>query len=88
MIKPAGKRIIFEMLNEEATTESGIIIDTSTTSQDTIAGKVLGIGEEVKEIKENDKIYVEKHAVFEIMMGGKSYNIVQEASVIAYEREE
>lgn len=64
MIKPIGNNILVQLKNQrDITSDSGIIIKTETqksvVEDRQTNGKVIAIGDKVKDIKVNDIIYFE-----------------------------
>jgi len=91
-LKPLGSRVIIEPLEEEKTTESGIVIPETAEKERPIKGKVLAVGpgkvtdtgERVPvSIKEGDMVLFKKYGPDEIEMEGKKYLVADEEDILA-----
>ena len=90
-LEPLGDRLIVEVLEEEATTASGIVLP-DTAQEKPQRGKVLAVGpgsrdEEGKYIKmdveEGDEIIFSKYGGTEIKLGTDEVLILRESDVLA-----
>jgi chaperonin GroES len=90
-LQPLGDRIIVSVLEEEATTASGIVLP-DTAQEKPQRGKVLSVGpgsrdEDGKHIKmdveKDDEIIFSKYGGTEIKVGGVEYLILRESDVLA-----
>ena len=90
-LQPLGDRIIVEVLDEEATTASGIVLP-DTAQEKPQRGKVLAVGpgsrnEEGKYIKmdveEGDEVIFSKYGGTEIKVGADDVLILRESDVLA-----
>ena len=91
-LKPLGSRIIIEPIEEDKTTESGIVIPETAEKERPIKGKVLAVGpgrvtdsgERVPvSIKVGDTVLFKKYGPDEIEMDGKKYLVADEEDVLA-----
>ena len=90
-LKPLGDRIIVEVLEEELTTASGIVLP-DTAKEKPQRGKVLAVGpgprdedgEFIKmDLDEGDEIIFSKYGGTEIKLGSDEYLILRESDVLA-----
>ncbi len=86
MIKPLADRVLIKMVEAEETTKSGIILSTGSKEKPQIA-EVVAVGpgtEEVKmNIKEGDKVIINKYSGTEVKYEGTEYTIVKQEDVLA-----
>ena len=90
-LKPLGDRVIVEVLDEEETTFSGIVLP-DTAKEKPQRGKVLAVGpgprdEDGKhvpmDVEEGDEIVFSKYGGTEIKVGADEYLILRESDVLA-----
>jgi chaperonin GroES len=90
-LQPLGDRIIVEVLDEEETTVSGIVLP-DTAKEKPQRGRVLAVGpgprdedgEYVKmDLEEGDEIIFSKYGGTEIKVGTEDYLILRESDVLA-----
>jgi chaperonin GroES len=90
-LQPLGDRIIVEVLEEEETTASGIVLP-DTAKEKPQRGKVLAVGpgslndkgERVAiDLAEGDEIVFSKYGGTEIAVGTDDYLILRESDVLA-----
>ena len=90
-LKPLGDRLIVEVLEEESTTPSGIVLP-DTAQEKPQRGKVLAVGpgprdEDGKRIKmdvaKGDEIIFSKYGGTEIKVGADDVLILRESDVLA-----
>jgi chaperonin GroES len=93
-LKPLGDRLIVEILEEEQTTASGIVLP-DTAKEKPQRGRVLATGpgryEDGKlvplDVSVDDEIIFSKYGGTEIKDGGEDYLILRESDVLAkYDR--
>lgn len=90
MIKPLGDRVVIELVEQEETTASGIVLPDSAKEKPQ-EGKVVAVGsgkivdgEKVDlEVKEGDKIIFSKFAGTEVEYQGTEYLILREDDILA-----
>ena len=91
-LKPLGSRVVIEPVEEEKTTESGIVIPETAEKEKPIKGKVLAVGpgkvtDEGKRIpvsvKEGDMVLFKKYGPDEIEIEGKKYLVADEEDILA-----
>ncbi|GGN57465.1 MULTISPECIES: co-chaperone GroES [Oceanobacillus] len=91
MIKPLGDRVVIELVEQEETTASGIVLPDSAQEKpqegNVVAvgsGRVTDSGEKIAlEVSEGDRIIFSKFAGTEVKYGGKEYLILRESDILA-----
>ena len=91
-LQPLGDRIIVEVLDEEATTASGIVLP-DTAQEKPQRGKVLAVGPGPRndesgehipmDVEEGDEIIFSKYGGTEIKLGADDVLILRESDVLA-----
>ena len=90
-LQPLGDRLIVEVLEEEETTTSGIVLP-DTAKEKPQRGRVLAVGpgprdedgEYIKmDLAEGDEIVFSKYGGTEIRLGNDDYLILRESDVLA-----
>lgn len=90
MIKPLGDRVVIELVEQEDTTASGIVLPGSAQEKPQ-EGKVIAVGsgavidgKKVElEVKEDDRIIFSKFAGTEVKYDGNDYLILREEDILA-----
>ncbi|SET76850.1 chaperonin GroES [Oceanobacillus limi] len=91
MIKPLGDRVVIELVEQEETTASGIVLPDSAKEKPQ-EGKVVAVGsgrvtengEKVAlEVSEGDRIIFSKFAGTEVKYDGTEYLILRENDILA-----
>ena len=90
-LKPLGDRLIVEVLDEEETTVSGIVLP-DTAKEKPQRGRVLAVGPGPRDddgkfiamdLDEGDEIVFSKYGGTEIKVGADEYLILRESDVLA-----
>jgi chaperonin GroES len=90
-LKPLGDRLIVQVIEEEETTASGIVLP-DTAKEKPQRGRVLAVGpgprdedgEYIKmDLEESDEIIFSKYGGTEIKIGTEDYLILRESDVLA-----
>ena len=90
-IRPLQDRIIVERVEEETTTEGGIIIPDTVSKEKPQEGKVIAVGKgkltpEGKvlalDVKAGDRVLFGKYAGSEIKIDGNEYLIMREDDIL------
>jgi chaperonin GroES len=90
-LQPLGDRLIVEVLDEESTTASGIVLP-DTAQEKPQRGKVLAVGpgprdedgEYIKmDVEEGDEVIFSKYGGTEIKIGADEVLILRESDVLA-----
>lgn len=91
MLKPLGDRIVIEVLEQEETTKSGIVLPDSAKEKPQ-EGKVVAVGSGrvtdngqtvTPEVAEGDQVIYSKFAGTEVSYDGKDYLVLRESDVLA-----
>ena len=91
-LKPLGSRVIISPVEEEKTTESGIVIPETAEKERPIKGKVLSVGpgkvtdsgERIPvSVKEGDMVLFKKYGPDEIEIEGEKYLVADEEDILA-----
>jgi chaperonin GroES len=91
LLKPLGDRIVIELVEEEQTTASGIVLPDSAKEKP-LEGKVVAVGtgritdngEKVAlEVAQGDRVIYSKFAGTEVKYEGSEYLILRESDVLA-----
>ncbi len=90
-LKPLGDRLIVQILEEEETTSSGIVLP-DTAKEKPQRGRVLAVGPGPRnedgeyvpmEVAEGDEIIFSKYGGTEVKLGTEEYLILRESDVLA-----
>jgi chaperonin GroES len=90
-LQPLGDRLIVEVLDDEETTSSGIVLP-DTAKEKPQRGRVLAVGPGSRndrgeliplEVAEGDEIVFSKYGGTEIKLGADEYLILRESDVLA-----
>ncbi len=89
-LKPLGDRLIAEVLEEEETTVSGIVIP-DTAKEKPQEGEIIAVGpgrfeygkREPMDVKEGQKVLYAKYAGTEFKIDGDEYLIVSQKDILA-----
>ena len=89
-LKPLGDRVIVEVLDEEETTFSGIVLP-DTAKEKPQRGKVLAVGpgkyEDGKlvplDVKKGDEVIFSKYGGTEVKVDGEDLLILRESDILA-----
>ena len=82
-MKPIGKNIIIQSIEEEIKTQSGLLLSSEDTNQLRYKkGTVVIQGTDVSVIKAKDTIYYDKRAGFTMLINNEPYTIIQEKDVV------
>lgn len=83
MIKPLGDRVLIELVEQEATTASGIVLPDSAKEQPQ-EGRVVAVGKDAEEeIKVDDRVIYSKFAGTEVEYDGVEYLILGKTDILA-----
>ena len=91
MIKPLGDRVVIELVEQEETTASGIVLPDSAQEKPQEgrvvavgSGRITENGEKVAlEVSEGDRIIYSKFAGTEVKYEGTEYLILRENDILA-----
>jgi chaperonin GroES len=89
-LKPLGDRVVVEVIEEESTTASGIVLPDSAKEKPQ-RGKVVAAGRGryengtliAPEVSEGDEVIFSKYGGTEIKDGGDEYLVLRESDILA-----
>jgi len=83
-MKAIGRNLIIEKLKEGTTKTKGGLMLAENQREDIryVEAKVLSIGDEVVGIKENDKIFYDRHAGHKIEIDKETYQVIKLGDVV------
>lgn len=80
---PIGKYIIVKDIQENVTTESGLILSGEDTNQLRYKkAEVIAVGTDVDVIDDGDELYYDKAHSFTMLISNTQYTIIQERDVV------
>jgi len=82
-MKPIGKNIIIQTIDEQIKTESGLLLSSEDANQLRYKkGLIVKSGTEVGSIKDGDTIYYDKRSGYSMIINDEQYTIIQEKDVV------
>ena len=82
-MKPIGKNIIIQTIDEQIKTESGLLLSSEDANQLRYKkGLIVKSGTEVSSIQEGDTIYYDKRSGYSMIINDEQYTIIQEKDVV------
>lgn len=82
-MKPIGKHIVIETVEEKIKTDSGLLLSAADANELRYKrGKVVKSGTEVDVIKEGDEIYYDKRAGFTMIIEDRHLTVILERDVV------
>jgi co-chaperonin GroES (HSP10) len=85
-MQPINKYIIIKDIEEQVTTESGLLLSGADMENMRYAkGKVIAPGTEVKNIAKGDVVYYDKRQAFIMIIKENPVTIIQERDVVVVE---
>jgi|TARA_B100001939_G_scaffold315220_1_gene300200 chaperonin GroES len=82
-MKPIGKNIIIQTIDEQIKTESGLLLSSEDANLLRYKkGLIVKSGTEVGSIKEGDTIYYDKRSGYSMIINDEQYTIIQEKDVV------
>lgn len=82
-MKAIGTYIIIKPIEEEVTTDSGLLLSGEETSKLRYRkGEVLNVGTDVDLIKENDIIYYDQQSGHTMLLNNEVVSIIRQQSVV------
>lgn len=90
-LKPLGDRVVIEVIEEEAKTESGIVLPASVDKERPEQGKIVAVGpgkivkgERIPlDVKVGDTVLFTKYGPNEVKVGETEYLIAREEDILA-----
>ena len=83
IVTPLKKKVLVAENKAEQTTDSGIILDGTTSNRDSKQGTVLAIGPQVTLVKVGDVIMLEWNKAQVVKIGDAQRVIVDEDNIVA-----
>jgi len=83
IVTPLKKKVLVAENKAEQTTESGIILDGTTSNRDSKQGTVLAVGPDVTMVKVGDVIMLEWNKAQVVKIGDAQRVIVDEDNIVA-----
>jgi len=83
IVIPLKKKVLVAENKAEQTTESGIILDGTTSNRDSKQGTVLAVGPQVTLVKVGDVIMLEWNKAQVVKIGDAQRVIVDEDNIVA-----
>jgi len=82
-MRALGKNVLVEKIEEEQTSQSGLIL-TGTASESLFQkAKVLSVGNKVEQVSENDIIFFMKNQGAELRGSGFKVTVVKEEHIVS-----
>mgnify|MGYP003140576228 FL=1 len=82
-MKPIGKNIIIQTIDEQIKTESGLLLSSEDANLLRYKkGLIVKSGTEVGSIKQGDTIYYDKRSGYSMIINDEQYTIIQEKDVV------
>lgn len=82
-MKPLGKYIVINQIDEKTTTDYGLMMSGSDTSKMRYKkAQIVKVGTDVSSINDGDVVYYDKNAGYSMMIGDKTYTVIMERDVI------
>ena len=82
-MRPIGKHIVLQPVEEEITTDSGLLLSGDDAKQLRYArGIVVASGTEVEAIHAGEELYYDKRSAYTMMIGDNPYTIISERDVV------
>ncbi len=82
-MKPIGKNIIIQTIDEQIKTESGLLLSSEDANQLRYKkGLIVKSGTDVASIKQGDTVYYDKRSGYSMIINDEQYTIIQEKDVV------
>ena len=82
-MQPIGKHIVIDIVEEEVTTESGLLLSGEDAKGLRYGrGTVVAVGTEVTGIDAGEDLYYDRRASYTMMIDGVPYTIISERDVV------
>lgn len=86
LMKAIGKNIIIQKIEEQITTESGILLSNSDAQSFRYQkGKIILPGTDVCHLKKDDSIYYDTRNSYSLIINNETVTIIQERDVVVVE---
>jgi co-chaperonin GroES (HSP10) len=82
-MRPIGKYIVIDLIKEETTTGSGILLSAEDTDQMRYGrGVVVASGTDVTDIHAGEELYYDKRSSYTMLIDGIARTIISERDVV------
>ena len=83
-MKAIGKNLIIQKVKEGATKTKGGLLLAESHKDDIryVEATIVSVGEEIVGLKENDRIYFDRHAGHKIEVGKQIYHVIKASDVV------
>jgi co-chaperonin GroES (HSP10) len=82
-MKPLGKYIVINQIDEQIKSDIGLIMSgTDTSKMRYKKAEIVKKGMDVNSINDGDIVYYDKNAGYSMMIGDKTYTVIMERDVI------
>ena len=83
-MRAIGKNLIIQKVKEGATKTKGGLLLAESHKDDIryIEASIISVGEEIEALKENDKIYFDRHAGHKIEVNKEIYHVIKASDVV------
>lgn len=82
-MKPLGKYVIINQIDEKVKTDFGLIMSgTDTSKMRYKKAEIVKVGTDVSSVNAGDKIYYDKNAGYSMMIGDNTYTVIMERDII------
>ena len=82
-MKAIGKNIVINKIEEEVTTDSGLLLSSKDRSDMRYQkGEVFLTGSDVLNLNVGDKIYYDTRQSYTLVIGGEARTVIQERDVV------
>ena len=82
-MRPIGKYIVIDVIKEETTTSSGLLLSAEDADQMRYGrGVVVASGTEVTSIHAGEELYYDKRASYTMLIDGVARTIISERDVV------
>ena len=85
MLKPLGDRILVKLDETESVTSGGIVIPDTVNKEKAYRGVVMAVGDDVKEVKVKNRVFVGKWTGVEMNINDKDCVLLREEDTLAIE---
>ena len=80
--KPLGNRVLVQIPEEKATTDSGIFLPETASKEAPTQAVVVAISEDVNNIELNDTVVYAKYAGTELNIDGIEYLVLEDKDIL------
>lgn len=88
MLKPIKLKVIIDPIQKPTETESGIFVGNTNLDGSMLKGTIVGVGDQVKDLKIGDKVIYQNFSGQHLEFEGKKYTTMYETEVIAIYEED